>query len=329
MILEFLQPPSMNLLANHAVSKALNTGVRPWRGLIPVLNTPFHPEGNIDGRSLVKLCEYAAAARVPAVMLLGVASEATQLSTAERDLIITTVAVASQSRFDVIADISDCSVDDFAQRVNHLTQLGVSAVNWRPHPELNADQIVSVLRLIASTSDLEIMLQDFDLYGTGLADATILRAITDCPSLTAVKVEVSNSVEKINRLRKSGSRTVTFCSGWPIEQFLVALTTGADVSMSTSLSPLLSHLVQLLQTNNTTLAFKTFSTLQPLFSAMTENLSSSIRLNKELRLAEGVFETSTCRLKTASSYHVSQLSHDMVRADVELQESVCGWTPMW
>ncbi len=140
-------------------------------------------------------------------------------------------------------------------------------------------------------------------------------------------IEVSNSIEKINRLRTLASRTVTFCSGWPIENFLVALTTGADVSMSTSLSPLLSHLVELLQTNNSTLAHKTFSTLQPLFSAMTENLSSSIRLNKELRLAEGVFKTSTCRLKTASDYHVSQLSHEMVRAAVELQQSVSRWTP--
>ena len=260
-------------------------------------------------------------------MLLGVASEAAQLSTAERDLITTTVAVASRSRFDIIADISDCSVDDFTQRVNRLTQLGVSAVNWRPNSELNADQIISVLRLIASTSDVEIMLQDFDLYGAGLSDATIIRAIADCPSLKAIKIEVSNSIEKINRLRTFASRTVTFCSGWPIENFLVALTTGADVSMSTSLSPLLSHLVELLQTNKSTLAHKTFSTLQPLFSAMTENLSSSIRLNKELRLAEGVFETSTCRLKTASDYHVSQLSHEMVRAAVELQQSVSGWTP--
>lgn len=317
----------MNLHANHAVSRALTTSVRPWRGLIPVLNTPFHPGGTIDCDSLVNLCEYVAAARIPAVMLLGVASEAMQLSTAERDLITTTVAVASRSRFDIIADISDCSVDDFTQRVNHLAQLGVSAVNWRPHPELNADQIVSVLRLIASVTEVEIMLQDFDLYGTGLTDSTILRAISDCPSLTAIKIEVSDSVEKINRLKKLGSRTVTFCSGWPIEQFLVALTTGADVSMSTSLSPLLSHLVKLLQTNNTTLAFKTFSRLQPLFSAMTESLSSSIRLNKELRLAEGVFTTSTCRLKTASDYHISQLSLDMVKAAVELQESMCGWTP--
>lgn len=317
----------MILRANHAVNKAIPTSIRPWRGLIPVLNTPFHPEGTVDCPSLVNLCEYAAAARVPAVMLLGVASEAAQLSTAERDLITTTVAVASRSRFDIIADISDCSVDDFTQRVNHLTRLGVSAVNWRPNSELNADQIVSILRLIASTSDVEIMLQDFDLYGAGLSDATIIRAITDCPSLTAVKIEVSNSIEKINRLRTLASRTVTFCSGWPIENFLVALTTGADVSMSTSLSPLLSHLVELLQTNNSTLAHKTFSTLQPLFSAMTENLSSSIRLNKELRLAEGVFETSTCRLKTASDYHVSQLSHEMVRGAVELQQSVSGWKP--
>lgn len=200
-------------------------------------------------------------------------------------------------------------------------------MNWRPNSELNTDQIISILRLIASTSDVEIMLQDFDLYGAGLSDATIIRAINDCPSLTAVKIEVSDSIEKINRLRTFASRTVTFCSGWPIKNFLVALTTGADVSMSTSLSPLLSHLVDLMQTNNSTLAHETFSTLQPLFSAMTESLSSSIRLNKELRLAEGVFETSTCRLKAASDYNVSQLSHEMVRTAVELQQSVSGWTP--
>lgn len=315
----------MNSLENVVVSSAKTISSLQWQGLIPVLNTPFTLDGKVDIISLINLCDYVAYAKVPAVLVLGVASENAHLSAVERDLVLTTIAKSSKNRFDIIADLSESKFDEIPSVISHMSALGVAAVNWRPTSTIDPNQITTVLRAISTNSDLCIMLQDFDLYGAGLPDTAIIQALGNFDRLQAVKIEVQDSVEKINRLKKVVTRPVTFCSGWPISTFLDALVNGADVSMSTSLTPLLSYLIRTLSSDEPERAHSTFATLEPLFGQMTKSLGSSIRINKEIRVAEGVFETNSCRFQLAKDYKVPNSTDEMIRAAVSLQESLTGW----
>lgn len=294
-----------------------------WTGIIAVPNTPFAADGSVDQASLDRLCDYLAAARVPAALILGVAAEADLLSPDERAALARGFKAFSNGRFDLILGISGDTPLALARAAETAASLGVAAVNWRPAVGIDRAGVLASLKAIAGAAPLRIMLQDFDLPGDGLEDATLRAALSEVPEVTAVKVEVRASLPKIARL-KAGPE-VTWCAGWPISDLMRSLAEGADAVMPTSLTPLLSHLAGMVADGQAEEAVKIFDQLAPLLARMVQGLPSSIRLNKELRRAEGVFATATCRMEGAEAFHVTDADRAMIAAAVRLQRDVARW----
>lgn len=293
-----------------------------WNGVIAVPNTPFAADGSVDFDSLARLCDYLAAARVPAALILGVAAEADLLSPEEQAALARDFSMLSSGRFDLILGVSGATPMALARATETAASLGVAAVNWRPPAGLPVAGFLASLQAIAGAAPVRIMLQDFDLSGEGLQDAALLAALSEVPAVAAVKVEVRTSLQKIARLKAAAGRDVAWCAGWPISDLLRSLAEGADAVMPTSLTPLLSHLAAMVADNRAEEAGRVFAQLAPLLSRMVQGLGSSIRLNKEMRRAEGVFSTAACRMTGATAFPVTEADLSLIGAAVRLQRAV-------
>jgi len=299
--------------------------MRNWQGIIAVPNTPFTAEGAVDVAGLERLCAYLAASGAPAALVLGVVAETHLLTAEERETVARVMTQGAAGRFDAILAIGGDGPEALARAAADAARQGAAAVNWRPPAGMETGAVVAALRAIADASGLAIMLQDFDLTGGGIADATLLAAVAEVPAVAAMKIEVAESLPKIARIRAAAARPLTLCAGWPIHALIRALANGADAVMPTSLTPLLCHFARQVAAGDAAAAERDFARLLPLFAVMTQGLGPSIRINKEMRRIEGVFETARCRVPEAAGFVPGEGVLAMVRDAVALQAERTGW----
>lgn len=306
------------------MSQTSESSISHWRGVLAVPNTPFLSDGSLDLASLGRLAEYMATSGTPAVLLCGLAAEAGFLTKEERASLIAVFHERSANRYDLIISVAGENLDDMKEQARDARRLGACAINIRLPTGLTDASQIDLIASVADEGPEVVMLQDNAVHGYGLADDVLLTSIDKVRQLASFKIETSDSIGKIRRIREASSRPVHFCSGHPITSILEALRSGVDAVMPTSLTATLVHLAQMMVSGQENEAQAIFGKFLPLFSYMVGMPGASIAVNKRLRVAEGVFTTDHCRIPEArqlpeSDFH---LVSEMVRQAVDLQSSL-------
>ncbi|KZE29209.1 dihydrodipicolinate synthase family protein [Chelatococcus daeguensis] len=163
------------------------------RGILPVLPTPFRPDGAIDEAAMRRLVAFALGSGVDGVVFPGFASEVESLSGEERRRLLAVVVDAVAGKVPVVAGASAASLDETIAHCRDAMAAGVGTVMIQAPRGIGANReaVTAFFRdIAAAVPGLEIVLQNAPApRGSDLDPRTILAVVRDVPAVRWVKEE--------------------------------------------------------------------------------------------------------------------------------------------
>ena len=187
-----------------------------FKGVIPILATPFNDDESLDLASWQRMIEFMVASGVDGITILGVLGESNRLSDHEREVLIKSAVAIVGKKIPVIVGTSHSgsAAATFLSRM--AEDLGADAVMVTPakEPVPNEERIVEYYRRIGEATRLPIVLQDHPASTEVHMSATlVLRIVKEVPSVACIKAEAVPTPPKIRTLRAGLSRPVSILSG--------------------------------------------------------------------------------------------------------------------
>ncbi|GLL02212.1 dihydrodipicolinate synthase family protein [Dactylosporangium matsuzakiense] len=161
--------------------------------------TPFTDAGDVDAASLERIVAAAASWGVDGITILGVMGEAADLTAAERETVLSTVAAAAAGTVPFAVGCSAPSAAVVAANARRAAAAGAAAVMISAPPLLkDTDQIAAFYR--AADAGIAVIVQDEPAAtGVNLPVSALLAAL-DASGSTVVKLEDPPTPPKIGKL---------------------------------------------------------------------------------------------------------------------------------
>lgn len=200
------------------------------RGVVPILVTPFHPDGSIDEESLESLIEFNIAAGVHG---LGVAlgSEVFKFNEAERAQVTRATVQAVHGRIPVIINTGAAGTDLAVFYSQAAEAAGADALMVIPPSfmPVSAEEIFDYYRAIDAAVGIPIILQD--VPQGPVSPALALRIADACPNVQYIKVETLPVTAKVQAMSAATTGRLTIFGGAGGSYFIEEMRRGADGTM--------------------------------------------------------------------------------------------------
>lgn len=169
------------------------------RGLIPVLATPFEPNGDLDTGSLRRLVEFQLASHVDGVAVFGFASEGFSLTAAERREILRVVTATTGPDLTVVAGVAATSARDAVEQARAAGEAGASVAMVVPPfmVKPSAAQIVDFYGAVATQGGLPVMVQDAPASTGVNMPVPLIAELSKLDGVDSVKVEAQPTPPKV------------------------------------------------------------------------------------------------------------------------------------
>lgn len=163
------------------------------QGILPVLPTPFLPDGAIDPAGLERIVDFALACGADGLVFPGFASEVDDLTAEERITLLRLVVERAGGRVPVVAGASAPSVEEAVAHSRAAMAAGVDTVMIQAPRSVGAggDAVAAFYAAIAAqVPGLTIVLQNAPApRGSDLSPETILSIVRGNPAIAYVKEE--------------------------------------------------------------------------------------------------------------------------------------------
>lgn len=210
----------------------------PYRGVFPVVPTPFTPEGAIDIASQKRCVDFMIDAGSDGLCILANFSEQFTLADDERELLTRTILEHVRGRVPVIVTTTHFSTQVCIERSRRAQQAGAAMVMVMPPyhgatirvPE---SQVVEFYARLSDALDIPIMIQDAPVSGTVLSAALLARMAREIRQVRYFKIETPGAATKLRELIRLGGGAVE--GPWDGEEaitLLPDLEAGATGSMT-------------------------------------------------------------------------------------------------
>jgi 4-hydroxy-tetrahydrodipicolinate synthase len=174
--------------------------VSDLRGTWFVVPTPFTEDGAVDLPGLRRVVEGAIAWGVNGVTVMGLTSEAAELSAPEREFGLEAIAATVAGRVPVVVGCSDPDPAVVRERATRAAARGAAAAMVAALPGADPAELPAYYRGVAEESGLPLVVQD-EPAATGVRmDDPILLACLTASNSTAVKLEDPPTAPKVGRL---------------------------------------------------------------------------------------------------------------------------------
>jgi 4-hydroxy-tetrahydrodipicolinate synthase len=172
-----------------------------FRGVIPILSTPFHDDESLDLESMSRLVGFMRRLRVDAVTVLGVLGETDRLTEEERrDVVRATIEAAGP--VPVIVGASRAGTAATIAAIKDAKRLGASAAMVAP-ADTNS---VPYFRRVGDAG-LPLIVQDHPASsGIQTPTDTLLRIVREVPSVAGIKCEAVPTPPKFAGLKEGMSK---------------------------------------------------------------------------------------------------------------------------
>lgn len=165
-------------------------------GLVPILATPFLPDGSLDLPGLRRLTEFQLASGVDGVAVFGMASENFALTSAERAVILREVTDVVAGAVPVVAGIGATSTVTALEQVAACSSASALMVLPPYLVKPGPAQLVDFYAAVAAEGQ-EVMVQDAP-GATGIAmPVPLIVELAKLPGITSVKVEAPPTAPKV------------------------------------------------------------------------------------------------------------------------------------
>lgn len=165
-------------------------------GLVPILATPFLPDGSLDRPSLRRLVEFQLASGVDGVAVFGMASEGFALTAAERRTILADVTETVGGQVPVVAGVNGTSTVTALEQAREA--IGADALMVLPPfmVKPGPDQLLDFYGALGAVG-CEVMVQDAPgITGVAMSPALIVE-LGKVPGVTSVKIESPPTAPKV------------------------------------------------------------------------------------------------------------------------------------
>ena len=206
-----------------------------FRGVFPILPTPFLPDESVDTASVTHMVERMVELEVSGVTILGVLGEANRLTDGERAAIVHAAVEAADGCIPVVVGASHSGTHAAATLAEAAADQGADAVMLTPHnePVPSERRIFDHIKMIAEATSLPIVLQDHPgSTGVHLSVDLVLEMVAENPSIVCIKQEAVPSPPRIAALKKDLGRDVPILTGLGALYGGFELQAGADGFMT-------------------------------------------------------------------------------------------------
>ncbi|WP_417522465.1 dihydrodipicolinate synthase family protein [Marinovum sp.] len=175
---------------------------RPLKGVLPIVPTPFGPDGLADEVSLKRVVVHAIDAGASALVFPGVASEDLFLTADERRSCLALVARLTEGRVPVIAGVNSADPAEMVEIAEMAVATGADGVMAMAVPAMGEATGSWFARIGAVLgTDRPIILQNlFKPRGADLSAEEMLALAAEVPAIRYVKEEGIPSGPKVSRL---------------------------------------------------------------------------------------------------------------------------------
>ena len=188
-----------------------------FKGVIPILATPFRDDESLDLESWERLLEFVIALGIDGVTILGVLGESNRLTDRERETLIQSAVLIVAKRVPIIAGTSHSGTAAATYLSRMAQDLGADAVMVTPGKEAvpNDDRIVEAYRCIGDGLTIPIVLQDHPASSeVHMSVPLMLRVLREVPAVRCIKEEAVPTAPKIRQLREGmGEKQVPILTG--------------------------------------------------------------------------------------------------------------------
>lgn len=289
------------------------------RGVVPVLEVPFHPDERLDVDGFVDVVEHVLGTGASGVMFPGFASEFHKLDAGERDALLEVL--IPRCRAAGVAAV--VAVQDHGTRVATRSAVaaakaGAHAINLLPPHQLgpNADAVEAhIAAILLSVDPVPVILQHAPgQTGNGLDPSSISRLARAHPNLSAVKVESTPPGRMIAALAAATPAVPAFV-GYAGVQLLDALRRGAiGVQPGCSFAELYVRVWRTWERGDVADAEALHGRMLPYLAHWMQSVELIIAAEKLISFRRGLIAAPTCRAPAhvLDDFEVAQVERFLV-----------------
>ncbi len=268
------------------------------RGIVPLLETPFSPDGSINYDSLQLLVEHSVTGGANGLTAPLVASEVHALSLSEREELVKVAGTAIGGRLPFIVgasadDPETCrSFAKLAEKVEAAAYL-VAVPNALYG---NEAELLRFFQRIVSASDVPIIIQDLQWNGPGLTLDVIRRLRDQLPTLAGLKIETVPAGAKYTVVREALGSDFYISGGWAVPQLIEALDRGVDAMIpECALIQVYAAIYRAYSSGDRAAAVRLFRELVPVLVFSNQELYHSIAFFKRMLAHRKLIKNATMR----------------------------------
>ncbi len=186
---------------------------RPYRGVFPVVPTPFTESGELDLPSQLRCVDFMIDAGSTGLCILANFSEQFVLSDDEREVLTRAILEHVKGRVPVIVTTTHFGTKVCAERSLRAQQMGAAMVMVMPPYHgatirVSEDRIYEFYAALSDAIDIPIMIQDAPVSGTPLSAAFLARMAREIRNVSYFKIETAGAASKLRELIRMGGDAI-------------------------------------------------------------------------------------------------------------------------
>lgn len=270
------------------------------KGIVPSLNTPFDKDGDVDEDSLRRLVNHTIDAGCGGMLGLAVAGEFSTLSQAEKTRFIEVVAEANDRRIPFIVSVTSPDPSASIALAKSAKIAGATGICVQLPDGSGRQRKLEYLQDLAQHGPDLLMVQDLDWTGGGLPLEEIVTLFEKVDQFSWLKIETQQAGPKYSEVLQATDCALKVCGGWAVTQLMDAMARGVNAFIPTGMEQVYVAIHRYYANGNLAAARSLFDRVLPVLNFSNQHIDISIQFFKELRKAEGLFDTNVCRVLSSS-----------------------------
>lgn len=285
------------------------------RGIVPSMNTPFLADGSVDLAGIRRSTDAVIDAGVAGMLVLAVAGETGSLDATEKRLVASTFVQHCAGRVPVIIGCSNATQEQRLESAAMARELGAAMMLCQVPAGLGGAALVDQMRELAQVGPAQLMLQDLDFAGPGLALDDILLLHRELPAFVALKIEVVLPGPKYSAVLQATGGALHVSGGWAAAQMMEALARGVHAFIPTAMDAIYVAIHRRFCAGDVADARALHAQIAPVLAFSNQHIDVSIRFFKQLRQREGQFQTAFCRapVRPLDAYQMQECDFQVER----------------
>jgi dihydrodipicolinate synthase/N-acetylneuraminate lyase len=186
---------------------------RPYRGVFPVVPTPFTESGELDLPSQLRCVDFMIDAGSTGLCILANFSEQFVLSDDERERLTRAILEHVKGRVPVIVTTTHFGTKVCAERSLRAQHMGAAMVMVMPPYHgatirVSEDRIYEFYAALSDAIDIPIMIQDAPVSGTPLSAEFLARMAREIRNVCYFKIETTGAASKLRELIRLGADAI-------------------------------------------------------------------------------------------------------------------------